>query len=263
MTANNFFVAPAKYYFGMQPPRRSDVRLRLGDYLDYSAIVVPKVFGHITNQMIWGTLGNTIAGDCVIAGSMHEIMDWTHAAQGAVAPFTAGGALDLYKQISGWNGIPGDQSDAGVEPVSYANFRMRTGIADAAGGVHKINGYARVTTYDHLVAAAYLFGACAFCFNVPSSAMKQFENGQPWTDVGDQSNVGGHYVPIVGRNRAGNLIAVTWGRLQALDASFITRYGLLILAYIGLDYISKSTQLTPENFNLAQLRADLAALANG
>ena len=48
--------------------------------------------------------------------------------------------------------------------------------------------------------------------------MAQFNAGQPWTVVKRAKIEGGHYVSGVAR-RGGNLIVVTWGREQVVDAA--------------------------------------------
>jgi hypothetical protein len=257
------FQAERTHYLGCKTPEPGAVKLKLHDYMDFGAIAVPRTFGHIDNRFAWGTLGNTRAGDCVVAGACHETADWTRAVNGVAAPFTENNALDIYRQQTGWDGVSGSSTDTGLDPVAFALHRRTVGIPDAAGNVHRIDGFAQVTSWDHAMAAAYVFGACAFCFQVPRSAMQQFRAGQPWLFVGDNSNEGGHYVPIVGRNSRGMAVAITWGDLQAIDQGFFQRYLILALAYISLEYIKKSTLLTPENLNLAQLEADLALLAGG
>jgi hypothetical protein len=251
-----------KFYLGKKPARPGAVKFKLNDYLDYSAIKVPKSFGHVDNATAWNTLGNTVAGDCVVAGSAHETMLWTGASNPPMAQFTEQGALDIYKKFSGWNGVQDDPSDTGCDMVEFANYRLKTGIPDAQGKVHKITGYAGMRTLDQAMAAAYVFGAIGIGFRVPQSAETQFSRGQVWQRVAGSGIVGEHYVPVVGRNSRGMIICITWGRLQAMTPDFFSNYVDEMIAFISPDYLSK-LGVTPEALNMAQLVTDLRALGGG
>lgn len=259
MTTHSF---GTKFYLGKKPARPEAIRFQLDSYLDYSAIVVPKSFGHVDNAMAWHTLGNTVAGDCVVAGSMHEVMLHTNISNPPMAQFTEEGALNVYRKFSGWNGIPDDPSDAGCDMVEFANYRLRTGLPDASGRVHKIKGYAQVRNLDQAVKAAYVFGAIGLGFNVPASCEDQFGRGQVWQRVSGTHIVGGHYVPLVGRNSKGMLVVVTWGKLQAMTPDFFENYVTEIIAFISPDYLN-AQGVTPEALNMNQLIADLRALGGG
>src|SRR5262252_2470334 len=75
---------------GKKPARENAIKFKLESYLDLQRIQPPTVFGHITNraEAEWMMLGNDIAGCCVVAGAMHETMDWTRATGRPVARFS-------------------------------------------------------------------------------------------------------------------------------------------------------------------------------
>jgi hypothetical protein len=236
------------------------VSFKLTDYLNVAEINPPHTFGHISSTMQFGTLGNTKAGDCVVAGSMHEIMVWTRASHGKQASFTEQGALGLYSQVTGWDGTPDDATDTGLDMEYFAHYRRLQGIVDAAGVNHKVLGYAEIKGIENLIKATWVFGAVGVGINFPSSAEEQFSEGRPWSPVAGATNQGGHYIPIVGMNSHGLLVCITWGRLQAISLEFLERYMEQAVAYISPDYLDPAKNLTPELLDLATLQRDLAIL---
>jgi hypothetical protein len=51
---------------------------------------------------------------------------------------------------------------------------------------------------------------------------------------------------------------VTWGREQVVDPAFLTKYNDESIAYVSTEYLRKGK--SPEGFNAAQLKADLAEI---
>jgi len=219
----------------------------------------PAQFGHenLIGPDAWGMLGNDTVGDCVWAGADHETMLWT-AEAGTPARFTADDAIADYAAVTGYN--PDDPStDRGTDVREALKYRRRTGVIDAAGNRHKIGAYLALEpgNIDHLLEALYLFGAVGIGFEVPESAMDQFKSGQPWSVVqGGQDILGGHYVPLVAER--GNLVCVTWGRLQQMTVGFYQKYCDEAWAILSLEMLRNG--VSPEGFNLPQLLADLARL---
>lgn len=106
----------------------------------------------------------------------------------------------------------------------------------------------------------YLFSAVGIGINFPSSAMDQFNQGEPWTVVNDSEIEGGHHVHIVGYD-AQYLYCVTWGQIQNRDIEFFKTYCEETWAILSTEFLN-SQGLSPKEFNLAQLQADLAAVTN-
>ena len=253
-------------------------RLRFGDYPVLTNLpVVPKVFGHVgaaqppspppPGDKGWGNIGNRLAGNCPIAGAGHETQTWRWATGQPIPPFTdASGIADYSRALVAAGGLPYDPSnpatDTGLDPVVLASWRQTVGITDAAGGVHKIGPFSSIANLDELDLACYLFGAAAFCWNLPASAEDQFARGEPWDDTSGPG-VGGHYTAYVGRNSAGNRMVVTWGRLQAVTDAYIATY-MYPAPYGGIAYLSReyllATGNSPEAFNFDQLNADMAQI---
>lgn len=242
-------------------PARNAFKLWLGHYIDHTKLPkVPKHFGHIDDQIIWGVLGNDSVGNCVIAGAAHETMVYEYAVGRPMAPFTPENIIQQYSLLTGYD--PSDpKTDLGTDAFAAAKWRQETGITDFVGNVHKITAFMglKVGNLTELKLATYLFGACGLGIQLPNSAMDQFDNEEIW-DVDLTSDIaGGHYVPVVGVNSRGNFVCVTWGRLQAMTPAFVSKYMDEGIAYYSSEYLN-SKGATREGFNESQLLEDLAAL---
>src|SRR6185312_10072653 len=221
----------------------------------------PLVFGH--QELVdpnWGMLGNDDFGDCVWAGAAHETMLWNKEAGNTVG-FSNKAVLGDYSTVTGFDPRDPKNTDKGTDMQEAASFRRKKGVHDAAGARHKIVAYLalRPGDFDQLVLAMYLFGAVGIGFKFPTSAMAQFNAGKPWDVVaGAQLTGEGHYVPGVGRDKKGNLVVVSWGRLQLMTKSFYAKYNDESVAYVSSEMLKDGT--TPEGLKLEQLLEDLDAL---
>lgn len=240
---------------GKSPARKGAVKLRLGDYV--TATATPSTFGHQNLVSDWGMLGNDRYGDCVFAGAGHEHMLWNAEAHtGFVTNEQA--TLRNYSAVTGFN--PNDPStDRGTDMETAAKYRRQTGLLDAAGRRHKVGAYLALDPHniDEVLYAAYHFQAVGIGLRFPSSAMKQFDAGKPWTVVSRSPIEGGHYVPIVGRSPR-YIQVVTWGRVQSMTLGFLRRYCDEAIVYLSEEMLSGGK--TIDGLDLATLRADLARL---
>ncbi len=175
---------------------------------------------------------------------------------------TAANSLSDYSALTGYN-PRNPLSDRGTDMSDAADYRRKTGIIDASGKRHQVDAYVSIHAgdIDTVSLAAYLFGAVGFGMLFPITAKSQFTHQQPWDLVPGAVVEGGHYVPIVGRNSAGNLICVTWSRLQGITRAFAQAYNDENIAYLSLEWLDNNSMLTPDNFDRAALVKDLAALA--
>ncbi len=228
-------------------------------YIDRTKLPLhPEQFGHedIIDADAWGMLGNDSVGDCVFAGSDHETMLWTMEA-GNPATFTAANAIADYSAVTGYN-PDGPGTDRGTEVRQALQYRQQTGLIDANANRHKIGAYLALEpgNLDHLYEAMYLFGAVGIGIMFPNSAMDQFQAGRPWSVVHGAQIMGGHYVPLVADR--GNLVCVTWGRLQQVTLQFYQRYCDEAWAILSPEMLKADK--SPEGFDLMQLQADLQAV---
>jgi len=240
---------------GMLPWRPEAVKLQLRSYLVSAELpTVPATFGHVHHAAPdggWGMLGNDKAGDCVLAGAAHETMTWAWATGKPIPAFSPVNVLKQYRQLTGGQ-------DKGLDPISTAKWRVSNGLVDAQGGVHQVKAFSSVGSLADVEMAVYLFGVCGLGLSLPDSAEQQFIDGRPWDDVTGEPK-DGHYVPCVGRNTAGNLMVVTWGKLQAMTPTYFDKYAVGAICYFSREYL-QATGKSPELFDEAQLDTDLSVL---
>jgi hypothetical protein len=246
------------FKLGKTPARPGAVKMKLSAYLSKAQLPVPPAdFGHYEIISKYGMLGNDKYGDCVWAGAAHETMMWRKEADSSVA-FSDKGVLGDYSKVTGFN--PNDpNSDQGTDMQVAASYRRKTGVVDAKGKRHKVVAYLGIGTgnIDQHASAAYLFGAVGVGIKFPQSAMDQFNAGEPWDVDGNSPIEGGHYIPLVGR-RNGNLVVVTWGRIQEMTPAFFEKYNDESVVYLTKEDLKAG--VTPEGFNVQQLTEDLASL---
>jgi hypothetical protein len=221
----------------------------------------PAVFGNTSLITNWGMLGNDQYGDCVEAGGPHQVMYMEKDAGNPQSTFTTATSLSDYSAVTGFN--PNDpNSDQGTDMADYAAYFKSPGLIDVAGHRHVVDGYVALApgNIQELMTAAYIFGGAGFGFAFPQSAMDQFNAGHPWTwtYVAHSPIVGGHYVYVYGRNSAGQIVLVTWGKTWTMGTGFARYYNDETLVYLSMEWLKNN--MTPSQCNLAQLEADMKAL---
>lgn len=231
--------------------------LKFARYLTAALPKRPTSFGHEAG-FAWQMLGNDKYGDCVFAGGDHEQMLFAGEG-GKTAVFSDVTALSDYASVTGFNPLTG-AGDNGTDVRMAMKYRAKTGLVDETGKRHRIAAYLSIDpkNLDHILTAAYLFGACGIGIEFPASAMTQFNAGKPWSVVKGASIEGGHYIPVVAK-RGSYVEIVTWGRTQKCTQSFIKAYCDEAWAIISPEILNGEGK-TPEGFDLAALQADLAAL---
>lgn len=251
-------MAKKTYKLGKTPARPGAVSMKLTTYLAKTQLPTPPAnFGHYELISSYGMLGNDNYGDCVWAGAGHETMMWCKEAGSTVA-FSDKNTLSDYSKVTGFN--PNDPStDNGTDMQVAASYRRKTGVLDGKAKRHKVVAYLALDkgNIDQQCSAAYLFGAVGLGIKFPNSAMDQFNAGKPWDVVAGAKLDGGHYIPLVGRAN-GNLLVITWGKIQEMTPAFFKKYNDESIVYLTKEDLVKG--VTPEGFKLAQLKTDLAAL---
>ena len=245
---------------GRKPYISSKKDLIYKNYRGASLPPAPPSFGHQSLVSTWGMLANDSLGDCVIAGAMHAAMLWTTEG-GKPAAFTPANAISDYSAACGY--IPGKpSSDQGCYVRNVLDYQRTVGMVDSSGIRHKIGAFLALdlANLTEVLEAIYLFSVVKIGFNFPSSAMSQFNSGQPWTVVPGSTIQGGHDVEIIGYD-ADWLYVITWGKVQKMSFEFFKTYCDEAWAALSVEMLN-GQGLSPEGFNLSQLQADLAALPN-
>jgi len=248
-----------QFKLGKAPARPGAVKFKMMAYLKKPELPTPpQVFGHQSLIGAWGMLGNDSFGDCVWAGAAHETMMWNKEAGASVA-FNNNSVLSDYSAVTGFKRND-PSTDNGTDMQAAASYRRKKGVLDSKGKRHKVGAYLglKVGDIDQLALAIYLFGATGIGIKFPNSAMDQFNAGKPWDVKAGSKIEGGHYIPGLGRDKNGNIIVVTWGKLQLMTPAFYKKYCDEVVAYVSKEAL-KGDQ-SPEGFKYEQLLGDLNAL---
>ena len=208
-----------RFKLGRIQPQVRPPMLRLSNYLlrklppaPPSADYTSKARGFLGN-----VLGNATCGDCTVAGAFH-IAGCLLANANRPIPFSALDAITLYRQLSGWNGIPDDPSDAGLDETQVLNYWTLNGLSP---GGHTIDGYVQVHGRDieECKSAIWLFENLYIGVSMPQAwidSMQTIENGFVWNTDGPGLPEAGHCFCAVGYTADG-IIIVTWGLLGPND----------------------------------------------
>lgn len=246
-------------FLGKTPARPGAMKLKLSNYLNAADLpTLPARFGNLSawNAWQWGMLGNDTAGCCVFSGFAHQCMMWAATEGNMDVSFTVDQILgpDAYGE-TGY--VPGDDStDNGTDMVQACQFWKDKGFFG-----HTIRGFAEVKDHDNIAMAAYIFGSVGIGISVTQAQMDQFNHNEPWDVVDGSPTLGGHYVPVIGRNAMGNLLCVSWGRLQAITPAFMEAQCDEAVCQVSDDWINSQSE-TPRGLKLNDLIEDMNVLAN-
>jgi hypothetical protein len=219
----------------------------------------------------WLVLMNDILGCCVISGIYHMIMDAVAAGTGNVIEITNALVELMYKLLGGWDGIlPPDNTDQGTDPVAAFDYLVSNGFPMPDGSTVKYEFYfvLDLTQWDDQMVEdikyclAYFGGGC-FCFNVPQSAINQYNAGQKWAVVANDGGiVGGHLVYQAEQDDSDDEDCITWGTPQKMTLEFMQKYGSLFLFGVTKEMID-AAGVTPEGLDWTQALADYQILQGG
>lgn len=207
-------------------PKHTDVyahpRLMFADHLrpSYTGYVPDNIdySGMVDN---WPMYLNDQLGDCTAADAGHGLELWTRYGQGKALTVSDNDIVSFYSGSTGYN--PNNPtSDQGGNMQDVCNYFLKTGLAG-----HKIIAFfeVNVSDPDELRTALYLFGGVSIGMDFPAFAEDQFEKGQPWVPLKQNSQIeGGHDVLLVGMQKNGNYKVITWGRPQEVTPAFWDKY---------------------------------------
>ncbi|MEV8033874.1 hypothetical protein [Streptomyces sp. NPDC086182] len=176
------------------------------------------------DTIAWPMYGNADWGDCVWAETGHAINQLTFYATGVEVEPTEQDILAAYSKVTGFDpnaGPPGNNpTDQGTYIQDAMKYWRTTGIAG-----HKIVAYAAldVSNLSEVRQAIALFGSISIGLNFPSSAMEQFNAGQPWDVVRGATVEGGHCV-LGGAYDKDGVGIVTWGAETRMTWAFWKKY---------------------------------------
>lgn len=230
---------------------------------------LPSTWGHDRLGVIWGILENDHVGNCVDAGGEHEHMYWALTSKRPLPRFTNTSMRNYSDMLAAApNGVPYDPhardkkghnpTDAGLNPITAAEWRRTVGFLDDNGDRHKDDAYAGITDLEQAYYTSYVLGVCGCGFGMPMTAEHEFVENKVWSDT-SKAAVSGHYVPLVGRNSRGLYVFISWGHYQAATPAWVEKYFVGACGYVNKAYLN-ANGYTPEGLDLAALEEYLASV---
>ncbi len=260
-----------KFKPGKKGYRKNKRTLQWKDYVTKEALppLPAPPLGHPELVKDWDMLLNDKLGDCVIAAEAHKDM-LDNAEGGNTITFSDQDIINCYSAACGYdpNATPNSDgsnpTDNGCDVQTVLAYHQNTGFTDSNGKVHKIDAFLQLdqTNIEEMYQAIYFLATVTLGIQVPQSAEDQFNAGQPWTVVPNSPMLGGHGimgVQAVGVLPNGNLVIVTWGKLQEMEIDFFNKYVDEAYASLSEDMLSSQGE-SLEGFDLAQLKQDLSEL---
>lgn len=241
-------------------PEETHPRLHLGTYLTTSLPAPPTSVDWYSEITDWPMYGNADWGDCVEAEIGHHEEVFTGYGQGHAVEVTDDDVLAVYSAVTGFDpnaGPPGNNpTDQGTNIQDALAYWVKSGIAG-----HKVAAFASVdfTNLTQVRTALALLGPLSVGVNFPSSAMDQFNAGQPWDVVADDGGiVGGHCICLVGYD-ADFYYVVTWGKVQKLTEAWWKAYVEEAWVPVSTEWVNSAGK-DPEGVDLATLGEEFAEI---
>jgi hypothetical protein len=240
------------YRFGKHPPKVDYRTLRFKNYLS-PTIAPPPASDNVLTRVyeklkitdpakLFPMDGNDTLGDCTIAALAHAVTVY-RGLLGKKTIMAKADVVKLYMHLTG--GV-----DSGLNELDVLNY-WRQNKVDG----DEIITYAAidVKNHTHLEQAIHLFGGVYLGFQVQENCIQEFDAHKPWTPGHLTSD--GHAVFAVAYDQKG-VTVLTWGSTQ--QATWAWWDECVDEAYA----ILSPEAATFEGFDLAQLKADLAAVAS-
>jgi len=253
---------PFRYKLGKLAPKPHPWTLKLEDFLtpDAKAGFLPDIPARVFREYkvpenSWGMYGNDSIRDCTCAAKAHTIILQTGHTGKIFIPDVQP-VIEMYSAISGYDPATG-ANDNGCAMTDVLQYMVTTGLQG-----HKYLGWAAIDPKNALriKQGIYIFGVVDTGFQVPQSAMDQFQAGQDWDVVPNSPIEGGHDVPYYGDGSRG-YSCLTWAKNQKLTLAFESAYTDETYALISQDWLSNADGLAPNMLNLDSLQAALKAIA--
>lgn len=240
------------YRFGKHPPKVDYRTLRFKNYLS-PTIAPPPASDNVLTRVyqklkvtdpakLFPMDGNDTLGDCTIAALAHAVTVY-RGLLGKKTIMAKQDVIKLYMHLTG--GV-----DSGLNELDVLNY-WRQNKVDG----DEIITYAAidVKNHTHLEQAIHLFGGVYLGFQVQENCIQEFDAHKPWTPGRLTSD--GHAVFAVAYDQK-EVTVLTWGSTQ--QATWAWWDECVDEAYA----ILSPEAPTFEGFDLAQLKTDLAAVAN-
>jgi hypothetical protein len=248
-------VALMQHRLGKKPAVLDSRTLRFGAYVDARLPPPPMEVDWGNKVSLWPMYFNDKYADCTCAAAAHMIETWTAAVGDKKTPRDAE-VLKFYRHFT----TPGPTNSCDM--LSVLKYWRSTGL-----GGDKIRAFVQLElrNTDEMRNTVAIFGGCYIGMLLPEFALVASNRPTvPWVvprqgPIGDAAPApeGGHCVSAIGYD-AHSLHVVTWGQRKSMSWQFYGDYTDEAYAVLSVDFLAKNK--TPEGFDFAQLRQDVAAV---
>lgn len=211
--------------------------LMLADVLDKKLPAPPESADWLSDvpPYAWGMLGNDKLGDCTVAGLAHKRIGDVWSNQGSILEVTTDQVISFYENF-GYRPDDPDSDQGAVCQQVLETWQKKGFLGERPLAFARIN----VRNKTEIMQAISTFGQLYTGFNVPQSAMEQFNAGKPWTVVPGSPSIGGHCITLGGYDLE-RVKGVTWGVVQEMTWEFVLKQFTDLYAVIGKDDIDPKT----------------------
>jgi hypothetical protein len=253
-------------------------KFKFSDYIDLTQLppIPPGAFGHMDKVTLpWDIYMNDVLGCCVVSGAQHETRLWVAEGTGSdTVVFSDRATVMNYQHLGNYQ--PGNpDSDQGCDMLTAAQLRIRDGIVDAKGNVHKLGialeldcgpGYLNL---DQFWYANFLFDGLGLGILVTPEMQNDFQLGQPWdaADFNPNNVVGGHYVPAMAREvdtlhgtTRFEADTVSWGEVQPITVSGLQVVTTTVMCYATQEKLNNGKDLN--GLSWSDMRSDINKVVN-
>lgn len=246
-----------KHQLGRKAVQTDSRTLQLAKYLPSTLPPPPTSIDWTKGVTSFGAMLNDTLGDCTIAGLGHAIQIWTLNASTEVT-LPDSNILQYYEWWDGYvDGNPATDQ-GGVEIVVLKHFLNHT----FQGYQLKAFAAASLSNHTEVMQSVSLFGGAYIGLLVPNYIMNTDNPPAVWDvpTVGDDTGIdGGHCVWLVGYTATGPTF-VSWGGVYTMTWAFWDAYVDENWALVSPTFIA-ANGVSPSDFDMAQLEADLALIA--
>ena len=242
-------------YGKIRSQERKD-RVLFGDVAALAQLPAPPASILQTAALTFAMFANDQIGCCTGAELGNQIIAQTFLAAGTPVTVPVEDVVSFYSAVSGYDPSTGANDNGADEDTVMARF-------ESAGlGGYKSLGSVSIDprNYTHLMQARWVFGAFALGIQLPTSAERQFDAGEPWTVPWFSSIAGDHEIAVVDYD-ANGLYVVTWGRRILATWDFVARYAIDAHVPASTAYL-RPDGTTPGGLLIPQLVADLPYVAS-
>lgn len=234
---------PTRLLCGKLKPARDKRTLKLASILRADLPPAPPVWDGEKPFRILPVpmFGNDVEGCCVIAAQAHQMLRFELTEQKAILPVSKLEA-SVHKEYRRQTG----GEDSGLAMLDSLKVLRKRGVK-VDGKTYKIEAFAQLDiekvlpgsfpsaeTIQRLKNALYYLGGLQVGFNLPESAMEQFEAGTEWAvaEGAESKPKYGHAVLVTSRYDEFGPTGITWAAKQRMGWEFLAAYADEIYAVI-------------------------------